>query len=175
MPPYLPGLRLDQLDSHAERINKNNDFKQEQKAERLLESLGKQNKKSLIEMYKEVGYKLIDEYNDMELRLVSPITMIKIMEINCNFLLRCAENSRTILFTAEVMYSGLYDDIWIETIKSNDDGNSNKCLNEFQNKLISIADKNPLELFPYLHDKCIGNRYDEDNLNIKITIETDNN
>ena len=43
-----------------QRINRNNEFKQEQKAEKLLEYIGKQLKKDLKAMYEEVGFKLIE-------------------------------------------------------------------------------------------------------------------
>ena len=51
--------------NNSERINKNNEYKQEQKAERILESLAKENKKSLDEMYQEVGIKIIDTYGSL--------------------------------------------------------------------------------------------------------------
>lgn len=51
--------------NNSERINKNNDYKMEQKAEKLLESFGKEQKKSLEEMYKEVGQKIIDQYGSL--------------------------------------------------------------------------------------------------------------
>lgn len=51
--------------NNSERINKTNEYKQEQKAERLLESIGKVNKKTLDEMYKEVGIKLIEIYGSL--------------------------------------------------------------------------------------------------------------
>jgi translation initiation factor 2 subunit 1 len=51
--------------NNSERINKNNEYKQEQKAERILESLAKENKKNLEEMYKEVGIKIIDTYGSL--------------------------------------------------------------------------------------------------------------
>jgi len=51
----------------SERIKKNNDYKQEQKAEKLLESVAKKNKKTLDEMYEEIGLKLIKEYDSLNL------------------------------------------------------------------------------------------------------------
>ncbi len=51
--------------NNSERINKNNDYKMEQKAEKLLESFGKEQKKSLEDMYKEIGQKIIDQYGSL--------------------------------------------------------------------------------------------------------------
>jgi len=48
-----------------QKINKNNDFKQEIKSEKLLEYIGKQLKKSLEEMYNEIGFKIIEEYGSL--------------------------------------------------------------------------------------------------------------
>ncbi|MBT6994998.1 translation initiation factor IF-2 subunit alpha [Candidatus Woesearchaeota archaeon] len=45
-----------------QRVNKINDHKQEQKAEKLLEYIGKQLKKDLKTMYAEAGFKLIETY-----------------------------------------------------------------------------------------------------------------
>ncbi|MDD5650345.1 MAG: translation initiation factor IF-2 subunit alpha [Candidatus Nanoarchaeia archaeon] len=44
------------------RIEKNNEYKQEQKAEKMLEHIGKELNLSLEDMYKKVGYKAIEEY-----------------------------------------------------------------------------------------------------------------
>lgn len=44
------------------RIEKNNEYKQEQKAEKVLEHIGKELNLSLEEMYKKVGYKAIEEF-----------------------------------------------------------------------------------------------------------------
>ena len=44
------------------RINKLNEYKQEEKAEKLLEQIGKKLKLSLEDMYKQVGYKAIEKY-----------------------------------------------------------------------------------------------------------------
>lgn len=44
------------------RINKLEEYKQEERAEKLLESIGKKLKLSLEEMYKEVGYKALEKY-----------------------------------------------------------------------------------------------------------------
>lgn len=44
------------------RINKLEEYKQEERAEKLLESIGKKLKLSLEDMYKEVGYKAIEKY-----------------------------------------------------------------------------------------------------------------
>lgn len=49
--------------SQAQKINKNNEYKQEQKAEKILELAGKELKKDLNSMYKEAGFKIIEKYN----------------------------------------------------------------------------------------------------------------
>lgn len=51
--------------NNAQRIQKNREYKQEQKAERLLEQIGKELKKDLDVMYKEIGYKLIEMYGNL--------------------------------------------------------------------------------------------------------------
>ncbi len=51
--------------STTQKINKTADWKQEQKAEKALEILGKKLNKKLDIMYKELGYKLIDEYSSL--------------------------------------------------------------------------------------------------------------
>ena len=48
-----------------QRVNKINDHKQEQKAEKLLEYIGKQLKKDLKTMYEEAGFKLIETYGGL--------------------------------------------------------------------------------------------------------------
>ena len=45
-----------------QRLNKTSEFKQEQKAEKLLELVGKELKVDLAEMYKEAGYELKEKY-----------------------------------------------------------------------------------------------------------------
>ena len=51
--------------NQAQRINKNNEFKQEQKSEKILETLGKQNKLTLKEMYDKIGFKIIKEFGSL--------------------------------------------------------------------------------------------------------------
>lgn len=53
--------------NQAQRINKNNEYKQEQRGEKILEMLGSQNKKSLKEMYEKIGYKIIEEFGSLNL------------------------------------------------------------------------------------------------------------
>ena len=48
-----------------QRINKNADFKQEQKAEKLLDFIGKKLNKDLATMYNEVGQKIVAEYGSL--------------------------------------------------------------------------------------------------------------
>ncbi len=51
--------------NQAETINKNNAFKQEQKAEKLLESTGKKLNKDIPTMYKEAGYQIVEEFGSL--------------------------------------------------------------------------------------------------------------
>ncbi len=51
--------------STTQKINKTAEWKQELKAEKALDSLGKKLEKNLETMYKELGYKLIDEYGSL--------------------------------------------------------------------------------------------------------------
>jgi hypothetical protein len=46
--------------------------------------------------------------------LVPPQRMVRVMEMHAKFLLACADCGRTVRFAAHVMYSGLYDDVWLE-------------------------------------------------------------
>ncbi len=65
-------LRIDKIKNHidlslrrvnqAQRINKNEEYKQEQKAEKILELIGLELKKDLPTIYKEVGNKIIEKY-----------------------------------------------------------------------------------------------------------------
>ena len=48
-----------------QRIKKNEEYKQEIKAERLLEHVGKDLKLDLEKMYKEAGYKILDNYDNL--------------------------------------------------------------------------------------------------------------
>lgn len=51
--------------SNSERINKNAEYKQEQKAEKLLEQVGIKLKVTIEDMYKKIGYKLIEDYESL--------------------------------------------------------------------------------------------------------------
>jgi len=48
-----------------QRINKNSEYKQEQKAEKLLEYIGKQLNKDLKSMYEELGFQIIEKYGSL--------------------------------------------------------------------------------------------------------------
>ena len=70
-------LKIDQKKGHVDlslrRVSasmtkkKNEDYKQEQKAEKLLEQIGKQLGLSLEDVYKKIGYKLIEEYTSLSI------------------------------------------------------------------------------------------------------------
>ncbi len=49
----------------SQYINKISEYKQEQKSEKLLEGIGKELNKSLEDIYKEVGYSLIEKYGSL--------------------------------------------------------------------------------------------------------------
>ena len=51
--------------NQGQKVGKNNEIKQEQKAENLLAFVGKKVDKDLNSMYKEFGYKVIDQYGDL--------------------------------------------------------------------------------------------------------------
>ncbi|MEK6856769.1 MAG: S1 RNA-binding domain-containing protein [Nanoarchaeota archaeon] len=51
--------------TQSQRINKNTSYKQEQKAEKILEVLSKRLEISLEEAYKIIGYSLIEKYNSL--------------------------------------------------------------------------------------------------------------
>jgi len=48
--------------NQSQRINKNNEYKQEQKAEKILDMIAKKEGKKLEEMYDELGYKILKEF-----------------------------------------------------------------------------------------------------------------
>lgn len=68
-------LKIDNIKKHidlslrrvnqSQRINKNAEYKQEQKAEKILELVGKDLKKDLATMYKEAGDKIIEKYDTL--------------------------------------------------------------------------------------------------------------
>ena len=51
--------------AQSQKINKNNEYKQEIRSEKILEAVAKQNDLTLEEMYNKVGYKLIEEYGTL--------------------------------------------------------------------------------------------------------------
>jgi translation initiation factor 2 subunit 1 len=51
--------------NNSQRINKIQEFKKEQRAEKILELIGKSLNKDISKIYKEVGYKLIQEYGSL--------------------------------------------------------------------------------------------------------------
>src|SRR3989344_5760578 len=68
-------LRIDKIKNHidlslrrvnqAQRINKNSEYKQEQKSEKILELVAKEVKRDLLFMYKEAGNKIIEDYGSL--------------------------------------------------------------------------------------------------------------
>jgi translation initiation factor 2 subunit 1 len=88
-------LRIDRIKNHidlslrrvnqAQRINKNNEYKQEQKSEKILESIGKRNKIPLGEMYTKVGYKIIETFGNLNTcfqELIKDNTILKPLNLD---------------------------------------------------------------------------------------------
>ena len=68
-------------------------------------------------------------------RLVHPTTMLRIMCMHGKFLSECAKNGKSILFAANVMYGGTYDDVWLECGETE--------IDVFENRLIELARRSP--------------------------------
>jgi len=51
--------------NQAQRINKNKEYKQEQKSEKILESLAKQNNLSLKDIYRSIGFKIVNQFGSL--------------------------------------------------------------------------------------------------------------
>ena len=64
-------------------------------------------------------------------RLVHPTTMLRIMRMHARFLEECAKNEKKFIFAANLMYSGTYDDLWIECGETN--------IDLFESKLVELA------------------------------------
>lgn len=68
-------LRIDKIKNHidlslrrvnlSQKRNKNEEYKQEQKAEKLLESVGSKLKLSIGDMYKKVGYNMMEKFGSL--------------------------------------------------------------------------------------------------------------
>jgi translation initiation factor 2 subunit 1 len=85
-------LKIDKIKGHidlslrrvntTQKINKSKEFKQEQKSEKILEQVGKEQGKDLQQMYKEVGSRLIEEFgsltNAFENLLLDPERLISL-------------------------------------------------------------------------------------------------
>lgn len=88
---------------------------------------------------------LVEMAKNANSRLIHPTVMLRIMEVHAKFLKACISAKRTVLFAAEVLYSGLYDDIWLE-VGLND-------VQELEKRLLDIAvDGDENQLFPHLKD-----------------------
>ena len=75
----------------------------------------------------------LDEEQPIEARLVSPVDMVRVMEMHARFLLRCAERGKSLLFAARVFYSGLYDERWLDC------GGKMEDISRFEAVLLEIA------------------------------------
>ena len=86
---------------------------------------------------------LVDAARLANSRLVHPTVMLRILEMHAKFILACASAGKTVLFAAEVLYSGMYDDLWIEVGELN--------IEELERRLLEIAkEKSQEAVFPYL-------------------------
>ena len=71
--------------NQAQRINKNKEYKQEQKAEKILESLARQKNLTLKDVYDQIGYKIIENFgnlNDFFQELIKDNNILKQIEID---------------------------------------------------------------------------------------------
>jgi hypothetical protein len=66
-------------------------------------------------------------------RLVPPQRMLRVLEMHANFILACIAGNRTVLFAAEVMFGGMYDDVWLEL------GGSWNSIDQLETRLVEIA------------------------------------
>lgn len=71
--------------NQAQRINKNEEYKQEHRAEKILELLAKQNNDDLKGMYEKIGYKIIDEFGSLNScfqELIKDESILKSLNLN---------------------------------------------------------------------------------------------
>jgi hypothetical protein len=100
---------------------------------------------SLRNMWAQYAYQdqLVEVARLSNSRLVHPTVMLRVLEMHAKFLLACARAGHTVLFAAEVMYSGMYDDLWLEVGEEN--------IDELEKRLIRLATvRTQTELFPHI-------------------------
>ena len=87
---------------------------------------------------------LVEAARETSSRLVHPTVMLRILEMHARFLVACAQRGRTLLFAAEVLFSGTYDDVWLQVGELNIDA--------LEQTLISLAmsEKSESQVFPYI-------------------------
>src|SRR3989344_5310154 len=71
--------------NQAQRINKNNEYKQEQKSEKILEVVGKQNNIDIKEIYSKIGNKIVEEFgslNECFQELIKNDTILKPLKLD---------------------------------------------------------------------------------------------
>ena len=61
------------------------------------------------------------------------LEMLAVLKVHANFLAAAAQAGRSILWTANVMYSGQYDDLWLKTLANGGD------LTDFETKLLCLV------------------------------------
>jgi hypothetical protein len=79
------------------------------------------------------GWESSSNEEEDEPRLCSVLDMLRVLEMHANFLLRCAEKGKTMLFAAKVMYSGFYDERWLEL------GGRMQDIDLFEEELLKVA------------------------------------
>ena len=71
--------------NQSQRINKNKEYKQEQRAEKILESLAKQKNLTIKDLYGQIGYALIDEFgtlNDAFQEIIKDESVLKPLNLD---------------------------------------------------------------------------------------------
>ena len=91
---------------------------------------------------------LVESARLLSSRLVHPTVMIRVLELHAHVLLACARRGRSVLFAAELLYGGTYDDVWLEVGELN--------LDELERRLIALveSDKDDIALFPAIAAVC---------------------
>lgn len=89
---------------------------------------------------------LVESARLLNSRLVHPTVMIRILELHAHILLTCARRGRSLLFAAELLYGGTYDDTWLEVGELN--------LDELERRLVAFVEskKEDIEIFPTIAD-----------------------
>ncbi len=121
------------------KIKKSKEYKQEIKAEKLLELIGKTNKMSIEDMYKEVGYKAIDEYGSLTEffnEVLKDEKIVKKLDIKDKIAKDLVKNIKEKMKIPEVRISG---DLIIKSYDTNGVNIIKKALTESVKEGITIS------------------------------------